>query len=650
MQHHALSLRTSHAALAFAALAFASLGSACGGCAQPNKAHGAGAGAGEGESGEGEGSAGEGEGEGEGEGASVHYTALVITPANPVLEATVGGSEVLSLQAFLVDDDGNQTLATSAFWGSLNTAVGDVDQAGVFTPSRERAGDCLVRARAQGIEGTTTITVHLHEVVTAGGVSNPGAFTGAATAGLGLLYPEDGVVIPGNLAPMDIQWDKSHALAHVQMTGAYGSLDLYTDGNEAQASADAWRRFLLAHIGGSFTMMVEESDGAGADIARTTITINLAAADLTSTVYYWAVDRGRIVRIDADSLDPIDLAIPSADPADTGCRACHSLSANGQKMSFTYNGGNGMGGVIDADGTPIVEDNDGNRRWNFSALSPEGSLMVTTFNLRMTLRDGASGSAVPGYEDLGVQASQPSFSPTGTQLAFANNIMNSGAQPAWEIDFTTSDLAVADVDPVNRTIAGARTLVQGHGNTIYFPSFSPDGRLVAYAQGTSSRSTTPADLMLTTAADQSGDAPSVMLARANPNHSGYAPTFNPKVEGGYMWIAFYSRRDYGFHTRGLSRPQVWVAAVDANADPSTAVDPSHPGFWLPGQSEDSENLSSFFAPKPCSQTGGLCDVDAACCGDGLCRPVGGVAQCVPPALACSLTGDACSDDSTCCDG
>ena len=604
-----------------------------------------------GDVGEGEGDLAIGEGEGEGEGAvGPQYASLKIVPLDPVLEASVGGSETLQLQAILVDAAGVETPAPSAFWASLNTAVGDVDQAGLFTPSRERAGACLVRARAGGVEGTTLVTVHLHEVISTGGASSPADFTGAVTSSLALLYPEDGVVVPANLAPIVVQWDKSHARAHVKLSGAFGSLDLYTDGNEAQAAPDAWRRFMLAHVGASFTMTVEETDGAGLDIAQRVITVNLAAADLTSTVYYWAVDRGRIVRIDADSLDPIDLDIPSADGADTGCRACHSLSANGQRMSFTYNGGNGMGGVIDANGTPVIMDNDANRRWNFSALSPDGSLLLTTYADRLTLRDGLTGAAVPGFEDLGVTASHPTFSPTATQVAFANNITQAGAVPAWEIDYDASDIAVADLDPVSRTVTGVRTLVPGGGRCLYQPSFSPDGRLVAYADGTASRSTTPADLMIATASDTSGNAPRVKLARANPTSSAYMPTFNPKVEGGYIWVAFYSRRDYGHHLRGIARPQVWVAAVDQNAEPATALDPSHPAFWLPGQSEASENLSSFFAPKPCSDTGGLCDSDAACCGDGLCRPVGGVAQCVPPASACALTDDACSADADCCDG
>ena len=592
--------------------------------------------------GEGEGEGGEGEGEG--------IFTLVVEPASPVLAATVGGSETLQLSAFLVDQSGARTAAPAAFWAGLNPSVGDVDQTGLFTPSRERAGECLVRARANGVEGTVIVRVNLREVTSTGGVSSPGDFTGVVGAGpAALLYPEDGVVIPANLAPMVIQWDKLHARSRVLLVGSFGSLEMYTDGNEVQASPTQWRAFLLAHVGASFTLTLEETDGPGLERAARTITINLAAADLTSTVYYWAVDLGQIVRIDADSLEPITLPIPAQSGETTTCRACHSLSANGQRMSFTYFEGNGPGGVIDANGTSVITDGAA-QRWNFSALNPDGSLMVTTFANRLTFRDGNTGAAIPGFEDLGVQASHPTFSPLGTQIVFPNNTLQDGAAPRWEIDFNSSDIAVADVDPVARTITGVRTLVPGAGRTLYQPSFSPDGRLVAYADGIASRSTTPADLMVASAADVSGDAPRVKLVRANPASTAYGPTFNPKIEGGYMWVAFFSRRDYGHHLRGIGRPQVWIAAVDANADPASGLDPSHPGFWLPGQSEQSENLSSFFAPKPCSETGGLCESDAACCGDGLCRPVDGVAQCVPPIEACELTGDVCVADADCCDG
>ena len=626
----------------FALLAALLPGAACDGCADdPTE----GEGEGEGDPGEGEGDPGEGEGEGE----PPHYT-LEIEPVAPVLDATVGGTETLQLTAVLVDDVGARTPAPDPFWGSLAPQIGTVDQTGLFTPSRERAGECRVRVRAAGIEATTVVRVNLRETQSTGGTGTAADFTGPVSATpLDVVYPLDGVVIPANLAPMVVQWTKQHAHARVVAAGAFGALELYTDGAEVQASAESWRRFLLAHIGASFTLTVEESDGGGAERAQRVLTINLAAADLTSTVYYWAVDRGRIVRIDADSLDPIDLALP-AQGTDNGCRACHALSANGQRMSFTYFEGNGPGGVYDTNGSPMVMD-DWARPWNFSALSPDGSLLVTNMSRRLMLRDGVTGVPVPGQEDFaGRDSAMPAYSPTGTMIAFAGDIQNAGGAVAtWEIDFDLSNLYVADVDPVGRLVGNVRQLVPGNGRALYFPSFNPSGTLVAYTDSTHSRSTTPGDLWLARASDTSGDAPRVKLARANPASTAYAPTFNPKVEGGYQWIAFYSRRAYGHHT-AEGWPQIWVAAVDANADPATGIDPSHPPFWLPGQAETSENLSSFFAPKPCSETGGLCDSDAACCGDGLCRPVDGVAQCVPPTEACTLTGDPCGTDGECCDG
>ncbi len=641
----ALALRYAPFSLLLAALI--PLG-ACDGCADDP----AGESEGEGQEGEGEGQEGEGEGdegEGEGEGDAPTYT-LVIEPADPVLDATVGGNETLQLTATLVDEQGQRTPAPDTFWGSLAPQIGAVDQTGLFTPSRERAGERRARARAAGIEATTLVRVTLREVVSTGGTGTPADFTGpVAAAPLPVLYPFDGVVIPANLAPMVVQWTKQHAHARVLAQGALGALELYTDGDEVQASAESWRRFLLAHVGTSFTLTVEESEGAGAERAQRVLTVHLAAADLTSTVYYWAVDRGRIVRIDADSLDPIDLDIP-AQGTDNGCRACHALSANGQRMSFTYYGGNGPGGVYDTSGNSVMLD-DPARAWNFSALSPDGSLLITNMTNRMMLRDGTSGLPVPGQADIGARdTAMPAWSPTGTMLAFAGDIQAvGGGRPSWEIDFDLSNLYVADVDPLARTVTNVRQLVPGNGRCLYFPSFNPDGSLVAYTDGTHSRSTTPGDIWLARATDTSGDAPRVKLTQANPNASAYAPTFNPKVEGGYQWIAFYSRRAYGHHT-AEGHPQIWVAAVDAGADPASGLDQSHPPFWLPGQAESSENLSSFFAPKPCSETGGLCDADASCCGDGLCRPVSGVAQCVPPAEACTLTGDPCGTDGECCDG
>ncbi len=640
--------------------------SACDGCADESGGPLAGKGeaGGPGERDDGEGN---GEGERDGEGEAADTRVLAIEPVDATLVATIGGAETLQLAAFVVDSDGRRP-AVDVQWQSLDPTIANVDAAGLLTPSRERAGDCRVRAKSNdggaSVEAVAVVHVVLREdVVPDGTVASAADFDGPASTSPGpaVLYPADGVVIPANLAPFVFQWDKVAPRARVRLEGARGALTLYGDGIEAQAPSTAWRRFLQAHVGGSFTASIDESNGPGTEVFTTTVTVNLADADLTSTVYYWAVNIGRVVRIDADSLAPIELAIPFEEnvtsPAgtDTQCRACHSLSASGQRMSFTYFGGGGPGGVVDTNNVaaPVVNNQD-DKRWNFSALSPDGSLMLTNLDHRLALRDGQNGGVLDGDASDGQDAAHPAMSPVGDAVAFAA-ITQRYLHPdgfSWEIDFTASDIHVANLDALNRTVGTSRRLVPGNGRALYYPSFNPDGRLLTYTEGPHSRSSfngvLTGDLWLADALDTSGDAPRVRLDRANPGHNSYLPTFNPKVEGGYMWVAFFSRRDYGHHIRGEQRPQIWVAAIDQGADPASALDGSHPGFWLPGQLEDSDNLSSFFAPKPCSEAGGSCGSDDGCCGDGslLCRPVNGVDQCVPADQACTLGGDVCADD--CC--
>jgi hypothetical protein len=588
-----------------------------------------------------------------------------------VLDATVGGTEALQLSAFLIDENGTRSPAPNAWWGSLDLEVGDVDQNGLFNPSRQRAGLARIRARAAGAEAITTIRVRLAESITLDGNGDPAAFNGALSSAGGppLLYPEHDVVIPANLAAMLFQWNKVGAHARLQLTGDGGSLTLFTDANQAAAPEEAWRRFLVAHLGLAVGLTLDESDGPGTDIRRSTLTLHVAEADLTATVYYWAVNAGKIVRIDADSLQPQSLGIAfedipgaavPADQANQECRACHAVSADGQTMAFTYFEGNGPGGVVNTNqvDAPRVP-NRGNRRWNFAAPSPDGSLLVTNYQRRLSLRDGMTGDVVVGQEDLtGFDAANPAFSPTGTKIAFAGNIGLAGQAAGWEIDFDASDLYTADVDENARTVSNLRLLIPGGGLALFYPSFDPTGSLIAYTLGNHSRSalhyldgTTEyldGDLWLANAT--SGQQ--VELSRANPGSDSYMPTFNPKIEGGYKWVAFFSRRDYGHVIQGQMRPQIWVAAVDENADPATALaDPSHPAFWLPGQDATTSNLSSYFAPKPCEGEDGTCSTDAGCCDNLLCRPgMGGQNQCVPPEEACAIPEEGCAVDGDCCDG
>jgi hypothetical protein len=130
----------------------------------------------------------------------------------------------------------------------------------------------------------------------------------------------------------------------------------------------------------------------------------------------------------------------------------------------------------------------------------------------------------------------------------------------------------------------------------------------------------------------------------------FQPRFAPFDSGGYFWLSFLSRRDYGnaaAGTRGTQRQQIWVAAIKKAA--ASGEDPSAVAFWLPGQATASKNISAFWAPRACRVDGDSCSVGSECCG-GDCRPdASGALVCTPPPPEdCRDLNETCSTSADCC--
>lgn len=583
---------------------------------------------------------------------------LVVTPDPAVLDVpSTGGDLALTVEAIL--SDGSRRPAQSPFARSESPQIGTMADL-TFHATGERNGVAQVRIRAEGAEKRHTITVRVRDVQIVSGAPDgiAGAFSGpvgdASTAPT-LAYPLNNVVIPLNLAPMLFQWRSPIADAwyHLRIEGPLGSLDLYSTTNVVSPDAAAWRRLLLANAGSSLTATLESVQSAGGErhVAAQS-RIHLANADLTATVYYWALNAGRIVRIDANSQTPTLL---DTQPAGT-CVACHALSADGQRLAFTYEGGNGPGGVINPSSpTQNVVGPDGNKRWNFAAISPNNNLLISNYQKQLVVRN-ASGDALTDVQNpVATEAAHPAWSPTGDMIAYASEIANADGNPApWEVDYERSNLTIRAINPLTGAIGDVIRTLSGNGtNALIYPNFSPGGVWVIYNRAIYSRSMRentraplPAPLEMV---DVMGGGNPIVLDNASPAHDGYLATFSPFVEGGYLWVAFFSTRDYGVVLEGQARRQIWVTAIDQNPQPGQ--DPSHPAFYLPGQDLSTENMSSFFAPVPCVGAGGTCESDLHCCDGNLCRPNGsGQLVCTPPDQACRLPGDACSSDGECCAG
>jgi hypothetical protein len=128
-------------------------------------------------------------------------------------------------------------------------------------------------------------------------------------------------------------------------------------------------------------------------------------------------------------------------------------------------------------------------------------------------------------------------------------------------------------------------------------------------------------------------------------HHNYFPTVSPVAAGGYFWVFFDTRRNFG--SLGMQRA-LWGFALDISPDGNYARDPSHPPFYLPGQEfgTSSDNHRAFAALDRCRPAGSPCASGIDCC-DGRCSNTGCAAP--PPTQSCAKRDERCALASDCCD-
>ena len=386
-------------------------------------------------------------------------------------------------------------------------------------------------------------------------------------------------------------------------------------------------------------------------------------------------------------------------PGDRRCVACHAVSKDGATLGAVFSRSNSAGpfGFVDVPSAQVKAIGDYTVNGAFEALTPDGKYAVVNDNfMTLALADTSTGAIVPSLFDGQTNLCDPVFSPDGTRFAVATSCGLSDPL-AYPVQYATSDLSLFDfAQGPTPMFANPRTLVVGGSpdggspdaagaeagspnasgaDAIAFPSFSPDSQWVFYQRGSNSRAkinfATPythgVDDLYVTAAHPGGAA--LALDQANGKgvlsadnlHLNYAPTVNPISEGGYIWVVFTSPRDYGNRvgsTRAAgstsypddatyaNNKQLWVTAVDVNVQTS---DPSHPAFWLPGQSTDSINMFGYWALAACKATVDDAGAPQACsagfeCCSGFCR----AGVCIGQASGCHQENEACATSADCC--
>jgi hypothetical protein len=585
---------------------------------------------------------------------------LVLSPASLALSVDIPGPAVTGAFTLTL---GGVDVTADATWTIARPALGSVAEGTVTTGLR--GGRTTVTARIGELEASATLEVSLHVTIDDEGLA--GLFdappAGPDTA-LNLLYPSDGVLMPRNVRAPEVQWvGVPSGPVRLTWTERYGDITWYLTAPEPGVAtlADPY-----------WAGLAETGDGAMSDpiafsIARpgfepVTQTWHIAQGDLLGEVVSDAVgvdcpDFGSV----AVQRQDLTVAAPIVDaPAVGTCHGCHSTSGDGRRTAYNLDTGlpfpvvvadRSLGGYL-APFAPGTTPAGG----TFSAFSPDGNRLILSNDgsfdpsaVTLALWDLNAGSVL-NADLLGAGCGEPAWSPDGSQVAAICDLGGGG----WVFDASAGTLVTATWDPLDDTVLGPRVnvapTVAASGGRPTYPSFTSDSAWLAFAAtDMGSRSTGGGRLWLAPA--DGSDAP-VELVAASGGDPAFYPAWAPVRAGGYRWIAFTRRGDYGH--LAVDRKQIWIAAVDDDLEAAVAAvaDPSYPAFYLRDQRACVSALSVKFARTACADEAASCDTGLDCCGgscvDGTCGVDPGA--CVADGNACGTAEDCCTADATCTDG
>ncbi|MEP6863093.1 MAG: hypothetical protein ABJE66_20875 [Deltaproteobacteria bacterium] len=568
---------------------------------------------------------------------------IEVQPANATITmGTTAGAPIDYVAIGHFADGHTEMLDAATFAIDPNAQALGTLSAAEFTASGMAAGTGTVSASSGSVTGSTGVSVVVHQthidpMAPPGSDGNfpdqPGPGVNAPT----IDYPLDGAIMPITAAAPDVQWEGTANvgdLFRVQIVAGLATVDTIlavTPGftlDSLPIAAD-WTLLTASAHGQPIIVHVDHWDAATGAQRGPGVNVKAINAQVTGVIYYWDLSQGQMQRIDGAGRalaipNPPPLSNVSGNPADAGnhCVACHVVSRDGRYLAGELWGGGSQGAVFDLSDPAIVTSNPAPTLAPVTASSYTS--LFQTFNAdgtRLMINPGSGLQVVDPHAGATVatsgaplptaNAAHPSWSPDGNSVAFINNISNGGGAAAWAVDYDRGDVSVIpvigpDSFGVPVTLVPASSVDPAFAAPSW-PSFTPDSAYIAYGAGVNSRGrnkvgTTevayPGSLFLVQGTG--GAAPTRLDVACGGARDCYLPNFSPYDDGGYVWLVFYSLRDYGntlAGTKGTQRRQMWVTAID-KSKLGTGVDPSSVPYWLPLQDSKTDNMSAFWAVPP----------------------------------------------------
>lgn len=631
-------------------------------------------------------------------------TSQSLTIEPPTATITISAKGVPATQSFTAKL-GDSVVPTGVNWTLDTYAQGNVDGAGLYTTLGLVGGKVKVTATLGKDTATAELVVNvkLSEDVDAGiDPANHTALEGTPMPDPGagenppnvtkILYPYDKTVMPrgltapllqfspGNLPPVDakvtvkstyFEWNGFVHLANGAVPQFYMPQDI-------------WDAALLST--GGQTLLIDVTKAvSGVAYGPAESSIIVADGSLKGAVYYMTYETpgNGLWVVKPGVKQPANLLIP-------GCVVCHSVSSGGTRLATGADDAAfaAQSGVytVDTNGTATQVSTSppglggDTRGLSMATFTPDGNYVMRSqnnfwggVNQLAWHVDAANNALVPAtVTGLGadVSAYLPAISHDSKHYAFTNG---SGAATPFGTPSRSISLMDLIVDAGTNTLAFSNRqllLDNGPGGSVAkFVSFLPDPNFLVLQEGEGYQ--TAYDMMLPTwdaSSTYTGSTGRLyMLNAATKEHielatmnagnavidkqRNYEPFALPVTAGGYMWIVFTSIREYGNQYAGPNvRKQLWVGAISTN--PGAGLDPSHPPFYLPNQSE-TRNERGFWALEPCKSDGSSCETGDECC-NGFCRPEDpnnplSPKVCAPPSGGCSQNSEKCETDADCCD-